>query len=113
MAEHNVEDTFEALRELFRTEYPDAKLKFSSRVYDGHAEFLVYVLSKDKYDAIHGHCKALARKYEEQPYPIWVFARNWTGPWPGGRSARQLKKERDEFLRQLKKDLASETQATR
>ncbi|MGD0092353.1 MAG: hypothetical protein ABSE73_20750 [Planctomycetota bacterium] len=112
MKEHKVEETFQELEKLLRNEHPDAKLEFSSAVFDGHAEFTVMVFSKDKYDAIREHCKALAQEYEERSYPIWIFARSWTGPWEGGESPREARKRSAEIrkrlkarLRQMKKEL--------
>lgn len=103
MYDEAIEEALEQLEQEVRKQHSGAKLEFSSRVFQDHAELWVYVLSSGDYDVVDKQCHELMRDGEKKPYPVWVFAKTWTGPWPGGESEAVLKQRRKEFLERVRK----------
>jgi hypothetical protein len=102
MYDEAIQDALELLEQEIRKAHPRARLEFSDRVFEGHAELWVYVLSPKDFPAIDRQCQSLMKEWETKPYPFWVFAKSWTGPWPGGEGEAVLKQRRKEFLERLR-----------
>ncbi len=96
----NIENKLDDFERRIRREFPDVLMEFSSRAFSTHAEIWVYVMSLEKYDDVQGFCKNLIPEAESYDLPIWIFTKTWTGPWPGGESEDQIRRRRNEFLRQ-------------
>jgi hypothetical protein len=101
MHSYDVDEKIDALKERIRKGHPKAQIEFSRQVFNGHAELWVYVLSQDDYPGVEAQCQKLAKECEALTPPIWIFAKTWTGPWPGGESESEIRKRREEFRKRL------------
>ena len=93
-----IDESLDSLEQEIRQKYAGVNFEFSNRVFKGHAELLVYVLTLDQFEAVKKECQLMAEKSENLPFPIWIFAKTWTGPWPGGEGLAKIKQRRQEFL---------------
>lgn len=90
----------EALVQAINTRFPGAVVEFSTRTDPGHIELWVYVTDLDRYAKIEEFCRDLETEEEQNTPPIWVFAKAWTGPWPGGESEQEIARRREDFRRE-------------
>ncbi len=98
----SVEDTLTKLEQTLQDEFRDVPLEFTRQIFPNHAELWVYVLELSKYKNVHERCDEIAQaeRLDQQTPEIWLLAKTWTGPWPGGESEQALRVRRDEFKRQ-------------
>jgi hypothetical protein len=89
----------EALIQAINARFPGAVVQFSTRTDPGHTELWVYVTNLDQYPQIEAFCQELEAGEEQKEPPIWVFAKAWSGPWPGGESLQEIERRREEFKR--------------
>ncbi len=99
MVQTLVENRIEVLIQTIRSRFPDAVVEFSTRDFSGHTELWVYITNIGEYSRIEEFCRSLEQQEEGREPPIWIFAKAWTGPWPGGESEQEIKRRRDEFKR--------------
>jgi len=97
-----IERELETLERKMRDEYQDALVDVSTRRFDDHAELWVYVRTLDQYETINARCQEVTKEHEGRDLPIWVFAKTWTGPWPGGESEQDIRKRREEFKQRVR-----------
>ena len=102
MPTQTVDDRLDELKENIKRRFPETRMEFSTRQFDLHAELWIYVLQIDQFDAVKAYAKELGRVPANEDFPIWVFAKTWSGPWPGGETEEMLKRRRQEFLRNIK-----------
>lgn len=79
--------------------FPDVRMEFATQSFNQHIELWIYVLELSKYDEILDVCRQLTeeKRLEEREPEIWLLAKTWTGPWPGGESEQDIKQRREEF----------------
>lgn len=94
-----LEDVLTQIEHSLRSEFPEATLEFNSRVFSNHVEVWVYVLSVSEYERVRDACSRLTEKMglERRDPEIWLLAKAWTGPWPGGESLEDIQRRREEF----------------
>ena len=105
MPNDNINRLLEQLEDEIKRKHPDTRLEFSVRDFDdleNFGELWVYVLDLDKYESVERQCQELTKQHEQGTPAVRVFARTWTGPWPGGQSEAELKKRREEFREKIK-----------
>ena len=102
MSDDLIEQELEAREREMRDEYRDALVDVSTRRFDDHAELWVYVGALDRYERINARCQEVTKEYEARDLPIWVFAKTWTGPWPGGDSEQDIRRRRKEFMQRVR-----------
>jgi len=98
----SLEDTLTTLEQKLRDEFVGVGLEFTRQIFPKHAELWVYVLSISAYPRVVERCNRLTQEFDlDHATPeIWLLAKSWTGPWPGGESEQKLRERRDEFKRQ-------------
>jgi hypothetical protein len=96
-----LENTLARLQETLRDELSGIRLEFTTQVFLHHVELYVYVLDIGEYDRVRALCSKLSAEMElDRSEPeIWLLAKAWTGPWPGGESEQKLRERRDDFKR--------------
>ena len=79
--------------------FPDVRMEFATQSFANHVELWIYVLDLSRYDQVLDTCRQLTeeKRLEEREPEIWLLAKTWTGPWPGGESEQEIKRRRDEF----------------
>jgi len=79
--------------------FPDVRLEFATQSFANHVELWIYVLDISKHDQVVKACRTLTeeKRLEEREPAIWLLAKTWTGPWPGGESEQEMKRRREEF----------------
>jgi len=79
--------------------FPDVRMEFATQSFANHVELWIYVLDLSKYDRVLDICRNLTEenRLEEREPEIWLLAKTWTGPWPGGESEQEMKRRREEF----------------
>lgn len=79
--------------------FPDVRMEFATQSFTNHVELWIYVLDLSEYDKVLDVCRQLTEEkgLEEREPGIWLLAKTWTGPWPGGESEHEIKQRRDEF----------------
>jgi hypothetical protein len=82
-----------------RQSFPDVRMEFAIQSFTNHVELWIYVLDLSAYDKVLDVCRWLTKEkeLEEREPEIWLLAKTWTGPWPGGESEQEIKRRRDEF----------------
>ncbi len=79
--------------------FPDVRLEFATQSFTHHIELWIYVLDLSRYDQVLDACRRLAeeKKLEEREPEVWLLAKTWTGPWPGGEPEQEISRRREEF----------------
>ena len=79
--------------------FPDVRMEFATQSFTNHVELWIYVLDLSAYDQVLDVCRQLTEEkgLEEREPEIWLLAKTWTGPWPGGESEQEIKRRREEF----------------
>ena len=88
------------IEEEIKRSFPDLRMEFATQSFTYHVELWIYVLSNlSEYERVLGVCRQLteAKGLEEQEPQIWLLAKTWTGPWPGGESEQELRQRREKF----------------
>ena len=82
-----------------RQSFPNVPMEFATQAFTNHVELWIYVLDLGRYDQVLEECRRLTeeKELEEREPAIWLLAKTWTGPWPGGESEQEIKRRRDEF----------------
>ena len=106
MAKQDMDEVLQQLIDTIRSAYKGVPLEFSPRVFERHAELWVYGIDMDekKYQDVDRRCQELTLQHEQDDVPVWVFAKAWSGPWPGGESESELKRKRRELLDRIKRE---------
>lgn len=99
MAISDGRERVEALIQAINTRFPKSVVHFSTRTDPGHTELWVYVTDLDQYSQIEAFCQELETQEEQKEPPIWVFAKAWPGPWPGGESEQEITRRREDYRR--------------
>ena|ERR1700722_14558043 len=97
-----LDTALEGLQTKLREAFPKVMLEFAVQIFANHVELLVYVLDMKQYESVRARCNVLSKELEEKGSEpeIWILARTWTGPWPGGESEQELRdKLREDFKR--------------
>ncbi len=89
------------IEETLTKEFASVSLKFAVQSFTRHVELWVYVLDLNEYQRIRDRCYQLTEemKLEQAEPEVWLMAKTWTGPWPGGESEQEIKRRREEFKR--------------
>lgn len=92
-------DILTEIETRLQEEFPDVKMEFATQTFTKHAELWIYVLTFGEYKRVRDACRRLTKELalEQREPEIWLIAKAWTGPWPGGESEQELKRRRDEF----------------
>ena len=87
------------IEDHLRQSFPDVRMEFATQSFTNHAELWIYVLDLGKYNQVLDACRRLTEEkgLEDRDQAIWLLAKTWTGPWPGGESEQDIKRRRDEF----------------
>ena len=95
------EDMLAQIESDLRAEFPDVRLEFASQSFTKTVELWVYVLNLNEYERVRGACRRISdeQKLEQHEPEIWLMAKTWTGPWPGGESEQEIKRRREDFVR--------------
>jgi len=74
-------------------------MEFATQSFANHVELWISVLDLSKYDRVLDICRNLTEenRLEEREPEIWLLAKTWIGPWPGGESEQEMKRRREEF----------------
>ena len=94
-------DVFNLLITEIQTHFPGVSLGYEDKEFSDRSELWVHVLDLNQFQAVDEFCKILNSRRVEPSIPVSVFAKTWTGPWPGGLSVQELKNRRDEFRKRL------------
>lgn len=95
------ENALAEIEQSLRREFPDVNLEVNSRSFSNHEEVWVYVLSVAEYERVRDACRRLSDEMglERRTPEVWLLAKAWTGPWPGGESEQEILRRREEFRR--------------
>lgn len=95
-------DTLTRIEDDLRAEFPNTKMEFATQSFTEHAELWVYVLTMGDYDHIRDACRRLTKELalEQREPEIWLLAKAWTGPWPGGESEQEIRRRREAFKKE-------------
>lgn len=95
------DETFESVERRIQENFSNVPIEFSRRNFPEHLELVVYVLDAEHFDAIRRKCYELVDEMhlDDNDPELWVMAREWTGPWPGGQSVEELQAKREDFMR--------------
>ena len=87
------------IEEEIKESFPDLRMEFATQFFTYHVELWIYVLDLSNYEKVLDKCRQLTEteKLEEREPQIWLLAKTWTGPWPGGESEQELKRRREAF----------------
>ncbi len=92
------------IEDYLNQSFPDARMKFATQSFTNHIELWIYVLELSRYEQVLDLCRRLTEEkgLEEREPEIWLLAKTWTGPWPGGESEQDTKRRREEFRHKYK-----------
>lgn len=95
----STEDVLTQIENRLRQDFPNVKMEFATQSFTQHVELWIYVLDLSEYDRVLDMCRLLSNEkgLEEREPEIWLLAKTWTGPWPGGESEQEIKRRREEF----------------
>lgn len=95
----STENLLTEIEEEIKRSFPELRMEFATQSFTYHVELWIYVLDLSEYERVLGVCRQLteAKGLEEREPQIWLLAKTWTGPWPGGESEQELKRRRDQF----------------
>jgi hypothetical protein len=95
----STENTLTEIEDHIRQSFPNARIKFATQSFKNHVELWIYVLDLSEYDQVLDVCRRLTEEkgLEDREPEIWLLAKTWTGPWPGGESEQEIKRRREEF----------------
>lgn len=87
------------IEEQIKRSFPSLRMEFATQSFTNHVELWIYVLDLSSYEEVLDKCRQLTEteKLEEREPQIWLLAKTWTGPWPGGESEQELKQRREKF----------------
>jgi hypothetical protein len=93
------ENVLTEVEDYIKRSFPKVRMEFATQSFTNHVELWIYVLDLSEYDQVLNVCRRLTeeKKLEEQEPEIWLLAKTWTGPWPGGESEQEIKHRREEF----------------
>lgn len=96
-----IEDTLSQIETQLHKEFPSVKMEFATQSFSNHLELWVYVLDINAYEHVQESCRRIAEaeKLEKRDPEVWLMAKTWTGPWPGGEAEQEIKQRREEFRR--------------
>lgn len=94
-----VEDTLAEIERSLREDFPGVRLEFASQSFAKHVEVWVYILDVAQYERVRDACNRLSDEQglERRDPEVWLLAKAWTGPWPGGESEPEIRRRREEF----------------
>jgi len=97
----STEDTLTEIEKRLRQAFPNVRMEFATQSFTKHVELWIYVLDLSEYNRVLDTCRLLSNEkgLEEREPEIWLLAKTWTGPWPGGESEQEIKQRREEFKR--------------
>lgn len=97
----STEDLLTQIENCLRQDFPNVKMEFATQSFTQHVELWIYVLDLSEYDRVLNTCRLLSdeKGLEEREPEIWLLAKTWTGPWPGGEPEQEIKQRREEFKR--------------
>ena len=101
MAYPTSDDLLARVEQELRGAFPGVRLEFVPQTFPKHVELWIHVLDATAYDEVAERCKQISAQMglEDQVPEIWLVARMWTVPWPGGESEEELRHRRDDFRR--------------
>lgn len=88
------------IEEEIKRSFPNLRMEFATQSFTNHVELWIYVLDDlSKYEQVLSACHRLTetKELEEREPQIWLLAKTWTGPWPGGESEQEIKRRREQF----------------
>lgn len=97
----STEDALTEIENLLGQAFPNVRMEFATQSFTKHTELWIYVLDLKEYDRVLDECRRLSdeKRLDEREPEIWLLAKTWTGPWPGGESEQEIKRRREEFKR--------------
>lgn len=95
----STENMLTEIEEQIRQSFPSVRMEFATQSFTNHVELWIYVLDLSQYDQVLDGCRKITaeKRLGEREPEIWLLAKTWTGPWPGGESEQDIKRRRDEF----------------
>lgn len=87
------------IEDEIKRSFPNLRMEFATQSFTNHVELWIYVFDLSEYEQVLGACRQLTEEkgLEEREPGIWLLAKTWTGPWPGGESEQEIKQRREEF----------------
>lgn len=97
----STESVLTEIESHLRQSFLDVRMEFATQSFTNHVELWIYVLDLSAYDKVLDVCRRLTEEkgLEDREPEIWLLAKTWTGPWPGGESEQEIKQRREEFRR--------------
>ena len=95
----STENMLTEIEDYIRQSFTNVRMEFATQSFTNHVELWIYVLDLSEYDQVLDVCRRLTEEkgLEEREPGIWLLAKAWTGPWPGGDSEQEIKQRREEF----------------
>ncbi len=95
----STDDMLTEIETRLHEEFPNVKMEIATQSFTKHIELWIYVLTAGEYENVRDACRRLTKELalEDREPEIWIVARAWTGPWPGGLTEQELTRRRDEF----------------
>jgi hypothetical protein len=111
MAYLTVNDVYNLLSGEILTSFPDVPFEFQVKNFHNRSELWVYVLNSSRLKEVEEFCRSLERRPMEPPLPIRIriLVKTWSGPWPGGESEQTIRKRRQAYIDQSRKQTSSTT----
>jgi len=103
MAYLTVEEFSNFIAGQIRARFPDVRMDIVLREYPGMPELHVFIGEVHRYREVDDFCRELQLRRVDPPIPFKILVKTWTGPWPGGQSIEQLRKQQKEFLKRVKR----------